>query len=1144
MSARSELDETARPVTAEEAAPVEPTGTSGARAGALLAGASLVATVANYVFLLGAGRLLGSDDYGALAALLGFLTVALLPTGAIQLAVSREISRRVATGDRTGADAFAYAAIRLGLIATGPLVALGLALVVPVGALLKIDSDTALVLTALGLAAAFVFPVATGVLQGHQRFHAVAAMYVVPFALRIVLLALVTAIGLRLGGVIYAAIASGIIAAAAALALIYEPLRRGARRARPALRPFFRYLGPVVLGLIGIAVLTNVDVLVVKARFSGGETGDYAAAAAFARIAFFIPATILAVLFPRTAARQARGEDTADILGRSLVAAAAFCASLTLFYALAGRGLVHTSFGAEFAEGGELLVPMTIAMSLYALANIFVGFHLSRAETRYAWILVAGVPLQLAVLALAPGGVRGVIWANVAVAATLLLAHELFVGSSVGAVREGVRRLAEQVPFRWSTAAEALVALGAATALVCILTWPLARHFRSAFIGSIGGDGSGTIWWFWHVERVGYHLFGSTTDPLVAAPFGLEESNGLNFQWFLPYYPAYLATKVFGEVVAFNLVVVSGFVLSGVTMYALARFLGCSRLVSAWAGVVYIVFPAHVVRIEHASLLHLEVLVLLVLAVIAAAERPNAVRLLLVAAATLGAWLTSGYFGAMAFVGATAFALAAAAATKERVTRLRLALGVTASAFLATAAFGIVSLLAGGDPAASLDREVTDLSIFGLRPSELVDPPRQNLVFGQWLHGNNGTRAPGSLPTEASNYLGILTVVLAVTWLIVAWRRRGRLERRVRVATAGLIGIAAASLLLAAPSPIGVFGHDWQWTPARLLFEVLPAFRVPSRWVAMLMTALAPLAALALQWVADEARRRSTSAALRRWAPVGVVGAAIVVSFAELAIPPIEQLSRTNTLPAQYAAVERAPQGILAEYPLRRSDVIQFWQREHGRPLLNGAAASTYADDVSSALVDPDAPGTPERLALLGVTAVVTRANALDFVLDEPRDVPNASWGSGYALLGRYDDGSSVWRVTARPAPVLTSLPSDSFTFGNVHPDGFVGHPLTGQTGHLELASPTDQVVRLSFEAVPIEGTRTLRVAGETGDTVTDLDGRTRVSMLVQVPRGRSRLDLRIDPVQAPGVYPLEISAPWAERASGSPTLTAVPIRG
>src|SRR5213593_1573148 len=113
---------------------------SGARSGVVLGVASGASIVAAYVFLLAAGRILGSEDYGSLAALLGLLAVVLLPAGALQMAVSREISRRVAAGDSNGAAALARTTVRLSLIATVPLVALAFALAVPFRHLLHIHS--------------------------------------------------------------------------------------------------------------------------------------------------------------------------------------------------------------------------------------------------------------------------------------------------------------------------------------------------------------------------------------------------------------------------------------------------------------------------------------------------------------------------------------------------------------------------------------------------------------------------------------------------------------------------------------------------------------------------------------------------------------------------------------------------------------------------------------------------------------------------------------------------------------------------------------------------------------------------------------------------------------------------------------------
>ena len=87
--------------------------------------------------------------------------------------------------------------------------------------------------------------------------------------------------------------------------------------------------------------------------------------------------------------------------GRSLLATVAFCAALSLFYAAVGVGLVTATFGRDFAEGGRILAPYAIAIGLFSLAQVLVGYHLSRAETRYAWVVAAGVLVQLALLATA-----------------------------------------------------------------------------------------------------------------------------------------------------------------------------------------------------------------------------------------------------------------------------------------------------------------------------------------------------------------------------------------------------------------------------------------------------------------------------------------------------------------------------------------------------------------------------------------------------------------------------------------------------------------------------------------------------------------------------------------------------------------------
>jgi O-antigen/teichoic acid export membrane protein len=1109
----------------------------------LLAAASAASIVANYAFLVAAGRALGSKDYGSLAALLGILSIVLIPAGALQMAVSREVSRRVAGGDSLGADAFARAAMRMALLATLPIVALAVLLAVPLARLLNIDSGV-VALANLALAAALVFPVAMGALQGHERFHALAAMYVVPFALRLALFGILVAAGYRLGGAVFATVAAALAGTLIAVTLIRDPLRRRAARRPPELQPFLRYLAPVVAGLVGIALLTHVDVLVVKARFSGDEAGAYAAASAFARVGFFLPATILAVLFPRTAARQARGEETEDILGRSLLATAAFCAALALFYAATGVGLVTTTFGRDFAEGGEILAPFAVAIGLFSLAHVLVGYHLSRGETRYAWIVAFGVAAQVAVLALWPTSLTGVVWANVAVGVSLLAAHELLVGSSVPALRAGLRHLRGTAVAARALLPEALLVLLGTAVFVGALTWPIATEIGSTVIGNFGGDATGTVSWLWRLQKEGgYHLFGTTHHTLSGAPFGWEEDNGLNVQWSLPYYPAYLATGIVGEVAAFNLVVLSGYALSGASMYLFTRYLGCAPPVSAWAALAYIVFPAHLVRAEHASLVHLEVFPLLFLALVAAARRPVWPRIALVGVATFGAWLTSGYFGVMALVTVGAFSATVAWMMRERRRdALRLASGSIASALGATVLVWLLTALGQANRNVG-ERTPLDLDYGGLRPLELVVPAARNIVLGDWLRPFWENRLHGTNTTEISNYLGLLTIALAAAWLATAWRRRDEIASQARTATVGLAGAGLVALLFAAPSPVELLGARWTWTPARVLFEAFPSFRAPSRWTVLIMTVAVALAALGLQKAWQALGRPGRSRGLIASGRLALIAAAMAFTFLELTVPPAESRFRTGPVPPEYALLSKAPSGIVAEYPLVRSDIYDFWQREHGRPLVNGAASGTYANDVARMVVDPRAPGTAERLALLGVRAIVTRPDALDYATPDTPDLPNAQWGHGYALVGRTANGSSIWRVTAGPAPAVASFPRADFADPLPPNAGFVGYPLRHRTGVIDLRALAEQVVRLDFDVRAADNQlRTLRVTGAGGELAVPVTGSARVSALVRVPRGRSRLLLAVDP--EPTEETLLLSAPRTERASGEPALRAGSVAG
>jgi hypothetical protein len=657
-------------------------------------------------------------------------------------------------------------------------------------------------------------------------------------------------------------------------------------------------------------------------------------------------------------------------------------------------------------------------------------------------------------------------------------------------------------------AGEAAVVLLLATAFVCGLFWHLVVAPGTTLLEP-GSDAPGAVGWLYALRHEsGYHLFGSVHHTITGAPFGWDESNALNLQWLIPYYPAYLLTNVVGALAAFNLVLLSGYVLSGAAMYFLVRYVGCGRLVSAWAGLVYIVFPWHLMRVPHPSLVHLEFLPLLVASLVAAARRPTWSRFALVAATTSACWLTSGYYGAMAVVTTLAFGLGILATRAYSRRRLRFLGSAAASTLAGTLIVGVFARAADVGHTTGLNRRVQDVHGWGLHLDELVVPAARNFVFGRWTEPFLHTRQHGSYPVETTNYLGMLTVLLAVACIVLAWRRPGALAARARLVTPALAVVVVVAFLFALPGPVSIAGHS-VWTPSRLLWGVVPAFRVPARWSVVMMTPLVPLAALALQEAAALASRRWRAPA----AGAAVVVLAAGVSFAELGLNPTTSRLSTSPKPVEYAALARVPQGIVAEYPLVPQFGYFLWQSVHGRRLLNTTAFGSPADDAQHALVNPGTPGTAEELALLGVTAIVTHGDALRWGAAAFHPNPK-SWGPGYRLVDGSTATDSTWQVVARPAPALAAAVG-GFSAPQALPDGTPAYALISPSGvaYITLRARNAVVVRLSFDAAPPKGKlRAFRLADNSHEHRFPLARATHVSAVIAAPRGVSLVLVKTDP--------------------------------
>jgi hypothetical protein len=666
----------------------------------------------------------------------------------------------------------------------------------------------------------------------------------------------------------------------------------------------------------------------------------------------------------------------------------------------------------------------------------------------------------------------------------------------------------------WRIALEAFIVLGGSFAFAAFLTWPLVLHLGTRIYGP-PGDSTAEIYNLWSFKHHGFHILGVSHETGTGAPFGWDQGNGVNVQrlWYI--YPAYLAARVIGEIAAYNLIVLTGLALSGSAMYLLARSLvrgPVAPFVAAWAGFVYIVFPWHVVKAAgHAGLTHIEGFPLLLLAVLVWFRSPTFVRGTAIALATAVLWLTSGYYGVTAMVALGVLLPVAALFHRRQLGMRRAAAGVAVvfgEALLVALLILIFGRLGHIDTGYFISRSKADLLVYGARPWEYVLPAYSNPHFG--TAGFLIPRLHGSNFSENSLFVGWVTILLAGGWLLWALAMRGRLGREQKFVGVGFSAVVAAALLFSLPSPIP---HTSVPTPSRLVWEVASQFRVPTRFQALIMAGLVSLAALGLAAIAGRALVVFRS----RAAVVAVCALFGLLSWYELTVTS-PGLTALKPPPPEYLALRSAPPGIAAEYPLvtldqaRNSDYV-FWQRVDHRRLLNGASRGSFPDAARDALVDPAARGTAAALSALGVSTILVHPDVYTSI-GVPKQAPTNP-GSGYRLLGRYPDGTSMWHVTAPPAPAFATFR-----------DGFGASEITGprpsrwllaKDGTIDIYARRAGLYRARIRMVSYGRPRTVTIKS---------DGRSRrfvaspagsdVSLLLRVPAGQSTLTVETTPGPEP----------------------------
>ena len=139
----------------------------------------------------------------------------------------------------------------------------------------------------------------------------------------------------------------------------------------------FNFLIPSFLTWTGIAILSNIDIVIIKHHFDATSTGNFTQAAIIARIGFFATSALTMVLLPEISNTQS--QQPKHLVRTALLFAGGISGIFSLFCWIAPDFLVQLFFSSQASDGSYLPV-LSVNYALVAILSLLFTINLENGN--------------------------------------------------------------------------------------------------------------------------------------------------------------------------------------------------------------------------------------------------------------------------------------------------------------------------------------------------------------------------------------------------------------------------------------------------------------------------------------------------------------------------------------------------------------------------------------------------------------------------------------------------------------------------------------------------------------------------------------------------------------------------------------------
>jgi len=350
----------------------------------MLGGYSAFAALLTFCLHLVMARMLGPENYAAYGTFVAILFTVLFCLTSIHLIIIRFVSYHRSRFQYEQINFIITKALKWLFVAGFASFLLVITFSQFISSFFHIQGVGATVMMGFVLWFTMLVPVFEGAFKGLEDFHILGRFRLIESVLRLIFATTLVFFGFSVGGAIFGLGIATFFALAYSYSNIYQLQRL--KSVQPNLAEIRRFAVPVILAMVSIALLLNIDIILVKHYFPSTEAGVFAASSLVAKVPFLISMVFVGVLFPKITQLHADGKNSIIVLKNALHVVVPVVAVFTVLAFFFSGPFFRLLFGPEYSVGpilgfyvfgmGCLSITVLIAIYLLAIRQDKIAFML------------------------------------------------------------------------------------------------------------------------------------------------------------------------------------------------------------------------------------------------------------------------------------------------------------------------------------------------------------------------------------------------------------------------------------------------------------------------------------------------------------------------------------------------------------------------------------------------------------------------------------------------------------------------------------------------------------------------------------------------------------------------------------------------